>query len=346
MIQGISEAPQIDLVRGDGRAPAGAGAGRPARIPAVESLSSFIGVDGTNTTLNSGRMLINLKPRERARRVSATEVIRRLQPKLAEVDGHRALHAAGAGPDHRGPRQPHAVPVHARGRRRRRSSASGCRSWSSGCSSCRSSPTSPATCRTAACRPTSRSTATPRPPRHHAGGDRQRALQRLRPAPGLDDLHPVEPVPRRPRGRARVPATARRRSTTSTCRRRPAAAAGAAVGDRAGRRADRAACDQPPRPVSRRRRSRSTSRPAPRSARRSRRSSRRKREIGLPASMQTSFQGAALAFQASLAQRAAADPRRDRHDVHRARRALRELHPSDHDPLDAAVGRASARCWR
>jgi multidrug efflux pump len=33
--------------------------------PAVESLSSFIGVDGTNATLNSGRMLINLKPHER-----------------------------------------------------------------------------------------------------------------------------------------------------------------------------------------------------------------------------------------------------------------------------------------
>ena len=32
--------------------------------PAVESLSSFIGVDGTNTTLNSGRILINLKPLE------------------------------------------------------------------------------------------------------------------------------------------------------------------------------------------------------------------------------------------------------------------------------------------
>ena len=38
-------------------------------------------------------------------------------------------------------------------------------------------------------------------------------------------------------------------------------------------------------------------------------------------------------------QRAVADPGRDRHDVHRAGRALRELHPSDHDPLDAAVGR-------
>ena len=55
--------------------------------PAVESLSSFIGVDGTNATLNSGRMLINLKPHEE-RDVSAADVIRRLQPTLArEVPG-------------------------------------------------------------------------------------------------------------------------------------------------------------------------------------------------------------------------------------------------------------------
>jgi len=55
--------------------------------PAVESLSSFIGVDGTNTTLNSGRMLINLKPR--GQRAGAGEVIRRLQPRLATVGGIR-----------------------------------------------------------------------------------------------------------------------------------------------------------------------------------------------------------------------------------------------------------------
>ncbi|MGB0126641.1 MAG: efflux RND transporter permease subunit, partial [Rhodocyclaceae bacterium] len=54
--------------------------------PAVESLSSFIGVDGTNATLNSGRMLINLKPLS-DRDASAMEVIRRLQPRLAEVPG-------------------------------------------------------------------------------------------------------------------------------------------------------------------------------------------------------------------------------------------------------------------
>ncbi len=54
--------------------------------PAVESLSSFIGVDGINSTLNSGRILINLKPLE-DRKISASDVIRRLQPELAKVDG-------------------------------------------------------------------------------------------------------------------------------------------------------------------------------------------------------------------------------------------------------------------
>ena len=54
--------------------------------PAVESLSSFIGIDGTNTTLNSGRILINLKPLD-DRKIDASDVIRRLQPKLEQVEG-------------------------------------------------------------------------------------------------------------------------------------------------------------------------------------------------------------------------------------------------------------------
>ena len=54
--------------------------------PAVESISSFIGADGTNTTLNSGRIQINLKPLQQ-RSMSATEVIRRLGPKLEQVAG-------------------------------------------------------------------------------------------------------------------------------------------------------------------------------------------------------------------------------------------------------------------
>jgi multidrug efflux pump len=56
------------------------------RDPAVESLSSFIGVDGTNTTMNSGRIQINLKPLD-VRKISASDLIRRLQPELAKVHG-------------------------------------------------------------------------------------------------------------------------------------------------------------------------------------------------------------------------------------------------------------------
>jgi multidrug efflux pump len=54
--------------------------------PSVESISSFIGADGTNTTLNSGRISINLKDID-DRDVSASDVIRRLQSKLGNVQG-------------------------------------------------------------------------------------------------------------------------------------------------------------------------------------------------------------------------------------------------------------------
>ncbi|GAB1235328.1 multidrug efflux RND transporter permease subunit [Ferrigenium sp. UT5] len=56
------------------------------RDPAVQSLSSFIGVDGNNPTLNSGRFLINLKPLAQ-RDARADEVMRRLQTELASIDG-------------------------------------------------------------------------------------------------------------------------------------------------------------------------------------------------------------------------------------------------------------------
>ncbi len=54
--------------------------------PDVLSLSSFIGIDGINSTPNSGRIQINLKSRDQ-RKTSATDVIRRLQPELAKVNG-------------------------------------------------------------------------------------------------------------------------------------------------------------------------------------------------------------------------------------------------------------------
>ena len=84
-IQGITEAPQtISFAAMAERQQA------LARVilqdPAVESLSSFIGVDGTNSTLNSGRMLINLRPLSQ-RSVRAEEVILNLQTRLADVEG-------------------------------------------------------------------------------------------------------------------------------------------------------------------------------------------------------------------------------------------------------------------
>ncbi len=85
LIQGISEAPQsISFQAMAQRQQALARA--VLEDPAVESLTSFIGVDGVNTTLNSGRMNIVLKPHER-RDAHATEVIRRLQQRAAKVEG-------------------------------------------------------------------------------------------------------------------------------------------------------------------------------------------------------------------------------------------------------------------
>ncbi|MGZ8185096.1 MAG: MdtB/MuxB family multidrug efflux RND transporter permease subunit [Methylobacter sp.] len=85
VIQGISEAPQtISFTAMAERQQA------LAKLiledSAVAGVSSFIGVDGTNPTLNSGRLLISLKPLA-ARDLSASEVIRRLQPKLEQVQG-------------------------------------------------------------------------------------------------------------------------------------------------------------------------------------------------------------------------------------------------------------------
>jgi multidrug efflux pump len=58
--------------------------------PDVESLSSFIGIDAQNATMNTGRIQINLKDKE-TRKASATDVIQRLQPRLAQVDGIQAF---------------------------------------------------------------------------------------------------------------------------------------------------------------------------------------------------------------------------------------------------------------
>jgi multidrug efflux pump len=85
LIQGISEAePSVSFEAMARRQQALAAA--ILKDPDVVSLSSFIGVDGTNSTLNTGRFLINLKSRDQ-RRASASDVIRRLERETQDVSG-------------------------------------------------------------------------------------------------------------------------------------------------------------------------------------------------------------------------------------------------------------------
>jgi len=85
LIQGVSEAAEaVSYAAMADRQQALAAA--ILKDPDVASLSSFIGVDGSNVTLNSGRVLINLKPRG-ARSATAAQIIRRLQGEIAGVAG-------------------------------------------------------------------------------------------------------------------------------------------------------------------------------------------------------------------------------------------------------------------
>src|SRR6202040_77827 len=85
LIQGISEAPpSVSFEAMSQRQQALASA--ILKDPDVVSLSSFIGVDGTNATLNTGRFLINLKPRDQ-RITSVSDIIRRLERETQDVSG-------------------------------------------------------------------------------------------------------------------------------------------------------------------------------------------------------------------------------------------------------------------
>jgi multidrug efflux pump len=85
VILGVSEAPE-DVSFDSMAARQQELAAEILKDPDVASLSSFIGIDGTNTTENTGRIQINLKPHDQ-RSTSASDVIRRLQPVLAKVEG-------------------------------------------------------------------------------------------------------------------------------------------------------------------------------------------------------------------------------------------------------------------
>ena len=202
----------------------------------VQSLSSFIGVDGSNVTLNSGRFLINLKPQAQ-RKASASEIIRRLNDEVARRRRHLAVPATRAGPLHRHGGQRRAISVHpaksgsgafagmdAQGagapqrdprhhRRRQRSPAQRARGYGR-------------------YRPLHR-----RALRRHARLDRQCALRRVRPAHHLDDLHAGHAIPRNPRRRTRHAHLARRDGLDLSAVLGLDDGAGAAIGDLQTRRA-------------------------------------------------------------------------------------------------------------
>ena len=235
--------------------------------------------------------------------------------------------------------------------------------------------------------------------------DRQHALRRLRPAPGLDDLHAaatsttsswrwrreywqspdtLEPdlcQHRRRRGQRHpsrptpcagtVLGQARRRTNSSSAATTAAQIAGDAARNQAnnalantGRSATSTGAAVSTRtrtmvPLSAfahfgpgntplavnhqglfvARRSRSTCSRASRSARRPRRSTQAMARLDVPATIHGTFQGTAQGVSAIARQPAAPDRGGTARRLHRARRALRELRPPDHDPVDPAVGR-------
>jgi multidrug efflux pump len=85
LIQGVTQAPQSTsfdaMVRRQGEL-----AKKILKDPEVVNLSSFVGVDGSNTTLNSGRFLISLKPHDE-RKLTSLEIARRIEREVEGVQG-------------------------------------------------------------------------------------------------------------------------------------------------------------------------------------------------------------------------------------------------------------------
>ena len=179
-----------------------------------------------------------------------------------------------------------------------------------------------------------------RAPGNHPAADRQRALRRLRTAADFDHLPDAEPVSRRAGGRSRnirqTPDALKSVYVITSDRR-----SGAAVGVRALRQpSQHFAGGHPPGTVSG---GDHLVQPGARAAPGRRPPAlieqTRAADMRMPATIHGSFQGTAAAFQDSLSSRAAADSGRTARGLHRARHAVRELHPSHHDSLDAALGR-------
>ncbi len=169
--------------------------------PDVAHVNASVG--GVRHLDDQHRPHVHLAPRQAARTASADEVIARLRPQARQDRGHPAVPAVGAGRPRRRPGVA-ARSTSTRSRAPTSPSSSGRpRSAPRSRRSCRRSRTSRPTSRTAGLQPRSADRSRRRSaPRHHRRADRQHALRRVRPAPGRDDVHADQPVPRGLRGRA------------------------------------------------------------------------------------------------------------------------------------------------
>ena len=187
--------------------------------PDVASLSSFIGVDGSNMTLNSGRLADQPETEGRAHPERDPD-----RPPFAAGDRgcprRLAVFAAGAGPDDRCRDQPHAVSVRAGkpkpvGVQRVGAETARPAEGAARPDQRRQRSAAARADREPGDRPRDRGAL-----RHHARDGGQRAVRLVRPAHHLDDLHAVQPVPRDHGGRSRVADLAGRAVARSICRRR------------------------------------------------------------------------------------------------------------------------------
>ena len=148
-------------------------------------------------------VFIVLKPRDE-RELTSSQIIDRLRPQLAKVEGANAVPAADAGHHRRRPHRPRQLPVHAAGRQHRRAErvvAEDAREDADAAAARRRLERSAGECAAA------QDHHQPRPGlalRHFAAADRRHAQRRLRPAPDHAVFHPAQDLFRHPRNPARA----------------------------------------------------------------------------------------------------------------------------------------------
>ena len=202
---------------------------RRARIPAVSGVVGFAGATGGNSSENTARMFIQLKPFERARRHRRSRSSSGCGPKVAQVQGAKFFMQAGQDVTVGGRLSRTAISIHPHRHRHRRAQPLGADHRSSAMSKLPELQDVASDQQIASPHIADRrSTATPpRGSASRSSADRRDALRRLRPAPGRDDLHLDQPVQGDPRGRSRNSRRTRRRCRSiyvATRRRRAGAA--------------------------------------------------------------------------------------------------------------------------